>query len=193
MAILACLWCETTLRPGTANCPECGLQCPTDDAGSGAAAVSKSSVRRSPRMALAFIAVPVMLSAAYAAHMGNFPHLPVIVTRPAQVRVANPLQPPAVYSDPLQRSVWISGVKAVEHALAQPGYAGFSGSYIDVAAGHVVSFCGEVAGTSGYNNANGARRFISIFGQVQSTILESDDASFGVLWTRVCAQDESAA
>ena len=193
MAIVACLWCETTLRPGTATCPECGLQAPTGDASSGAAAVSTSPARRSPRVVLLFIAVPVMLSAAYAAHLGNFPRLPVMSTQPAQIAVANPLQPPALYSDPLQRSVWISGVKAVEHALARPGYAGFSGSYIDVAAGHVVSLCGEVAGTSGYNNASGAQRFISIFGQPQSTILESDDASFDVLWTRVCAQDESAA
>ncbi|WP_419758307.1 hypothetical protein [Acidisoma sp.] len=84
-------------------------------------------------------------------------------------------------------------MRAVQHALARPGYTSFSGSYVDVAAGHVVSFCGEVAGTSGYNNASGAQRFISVFGQTQSTILESDDASFDVLWTRVCAQDESAA
>ena len=102
----------------------------------------------------------------------------------------NVLQPPADYSDPLQRAVWLSGAKAVRQALAQPGYSAFDGSYINLAAGHVMSFCGEVAGTSGYDSANGAQRFISVFGQADSTVLESGDASFDVLWTRVCAEDD---
>jgi hypothetical protein len=139
---------------------------------------------------LALVAVPLMLSAAYAAGIGHrFPLVSERVASAAAIPVANPLQPPLTYTDPLQRSVWISGVKAVQQALAQPSYANFSSSFVHVAAGNVVSFCGEVPNTSGF----GSQRFVSVFGQTQSTMLEANDPSFEVLWTRACGQVESAA
>jgi hypothetical protein len=193
MISLACLWCETSLRPGTAICPECGLQNPAAEPNAAARASSGKGSRRGRRIALSLIVVPVMLSMAYAAHSSV-----VSVGSPASASVAvvtpsTSLQPPAVYADNLRRSVWMDGVKAVQEVLAQPGYAGFSTSYINVAAGHVVSFCGEVAGTSGYDSGSGAQRFISIFGQAQSTLVEGNDASFDVLWNRVCAPGSSPA
>jgi hypothetical protein len=182
MISLACLWCETSLRPGTAICPECGLQNPAAEPNAAARASSGKGSRRGRRIALSLIVVPVMLS------VGSPASASVAVVTPS-----TSLQPPAVYADNLRRSVWMDGVKAVQEVLAQPGYAGFSTSYINVAAGHVVSFCGEVAGTSGYDSGSGAQRFISIFGQAQSTLVEGNDASFDVLWNRVCAPGSSPA
>jgi hypothetical protein len=139
------------------------------------------------------VVVPLMLSAAYAARIGA---LPIVSSDPVSTGAA-PLvsvaEPPAIYSDPLQRSVWVDGVKAVQHLLAQPSYDKFTSSYVSVAAGHVVSFCGEVAGTSGFDSESGAERFISVFGQTQATMLEGNDSSFGVLWNRVCARTDSPA
>ena len=145
-------------------------------------------------MSLALLAVPLMLSAAYAAHSGKLPIAGVAAgpSAPALPMIAT-LEPPPTYADPLQRSVWVDGVKAVRQALAQPSYTAFAGSYVNVAAGHVVSFCGEIAGTSGYDSASGAQRFVSVFGQRQSTMLEGADASFGVLWARVCQPSEASA
>ena len=193
MTSLACLWCETSLKPGTAICPECQLQNPAAERKSASRAGSGKAARRGRRFVLSLIVVPVMLSMAYAAHSSV-----VAVGSPAAASASvatasSPLQPPVVYSDNLRRSVWMDGVKAVQEVLAQPGYAAFSGSYINVAAGHVVSFCGEVAGTSGYESESGAQRFISIFGQAQSTLVEGNDASFDVLWNRVCAPGSSPA
>jgi len=141
---------------------------------------------------MALLSVPLMLSAAYAERGADLPLPSLGLTAAAPVVAPPPLpSPPAVYTDPLQRSVWVNGVKAVHQMLVTNGGAGFSRSYINVAAGDVVSFCGEVAGTSGYYGESGAQRFISIFGQSQSTMLEGNDASFEVLWTRVCARTES--
>jgi hypothetical protein len=192
MAVVACLWCETSLKPGTVICRECGLVSPAGDA-KAAKRGSREAAHRGWLIALVLVAAPLMLSAAYAAGGGDLTLVSAEIGRPAVAPMANPTHPPAMYSDPLQRSVWIDGVRAVQQVLAQPGYSRFAGSYVEVAAGHVVSFCGEVAGTSGYDGANGARRFISVFGQTQSTMLEGNDTSFEVLWTRVCGQDESPA
>ena len=192
MADAACLWCETSLKPNSRICPECGLLSPVGDPKPASNRRSKA-VSRGWHVALALLAVPLMLSVAYAARTGGLSLVAATGVTAAAGPVANPLQPPAVYVDPLQRSVWVDGVKAVQQALVQTRNPRFTESYVNVAAGHVVSFCGEVAGTSGYESANGAQRFISVFGQTQATILESNDASFGVLWTRVCAQDQTSA
>ena len=190
--IVACLWCETSLKPETATCPECGLQCPVGAATPMSLRGSRKTTRRGWRVALALVVVPLMLSAAYAERSGLTLD-PTANASPAAVPASDLVQPPPIYADPLQRAVWINGVMAVRQALAQPADVNFAGSYIDVAAGHVVSFCGEVAGTSGYDSANGAQRFVSVFGQSRSTMIEGSDASFEVLWSRVCAQDESPA
>jgi hypothetical protein len=191
--VVACLWCETSLKPETATCPECGLQCPAGATKTTSMRGSRRTARRTWPVALALVVVPLMLSAAYAERGGDLALDPTANASPAAVPVSDLVQPPPIYADPLQRAVWINGVMAVRHALAQPAYVNFAGSYIDVAAGHVVSFCGEVAGTSGYDSASGAQRFLSVFGQSRSTMIEGSDASFEVLWSRVCAQDESPA
>jgi hypothetical protein len=186
MAAIACLWCEKSLKPGVKVCPECGLQNPAPDLKAASARVA----RRGWRVVLALVAVPLMLSATYAAGISHrFPLVSEQAAIPAAAPVVDPLLPPAAYTDPLQRSVWINGVKAVQQALAQPSYANFTTSFVHVAAGNVVSFCGEVPNTSGY----GSQRFVSVFGQTQATMLEANDPSFEVLWTRVCGQVESAA
>ncbi len=192
MAVAACLWCETKVKPGAVACPECGLQNPAGDPKRAPRGGSGKIVRRGRRIALALVVMTLMLSVAYAAHSGVFPLASTETASASDAGVASAPQPPVIYSDPLQRAVWTNGVKAVQQALGQPDYASFANSYVDVAAGHVVSFCGEVAGTSGYDSASGARRFISVFGQTYSTLVEGNDASFGVLWNRVCAQAESS-
>jgi hypothetical protein len=184
MPVAACLWCETEVKSEARICPECGLHNPA-----GAPRVASKVVRRGRRVLLALLAVPLMLSAAYGAHAA----LPGVaaqgVSTPAGIQLASVAAIPSpVFSDPLQKAVWIDGVKAVRQALGQPGYAGFQGSFVNVAAGQVVSLCGEVAGTSGYNSASGQERFISVFGQAAATTLEGNDMSFGVLWNRVCTQ-----
>jgi hypothetical protein len=139
------------------------------------------------------VALPLMVSMAYVANISGFGLSSAASANAMAAKVTESLQPPPAYSDLLRRSVWTDGVKAVQQVLAQPGYTAFATSYINVAAGHVVSFCGQVQGTSGYEYGSGAQRFISIFGQVQSTLLEGNDASFDVLWNRVCAPGSSAA
>jgi hypothetical protein len=189
MSVAACLWCETEVKSHTQICPECGLQNPA-----GVARGTSKVVRRGWRLLLAVLAVPLMLSAAYAAHVGALPPLVATnATAPEGVQLASTTPiPTPVFADPLQEAVWHDGLKAVRQALGQPGYAGFQGSFVSVAAGRIVSLCGEVAGTSGYDSATGEERFISVFGQAAATTLEGNDQSFGVLWNRVCTQGSGA-
>jgi hypothetical protein len=195
MSVAACLWCETTLSPGALVCPECGLQSPAGEPKAALGSETLKVVRRGRRLGLAlvFLVMPLMLSAAYAARIGGLTLVSPGVMIATVAPVVDALQPPAIYSDPMQREVWIGGMKAVEQVLAKPGTPDIDSSYVDVAAGHVVSFCGEVAGTSGYDSASGSQRFVSVFGQAQATTLEGNDPSFDVLWTRVCSQNESPA
>jgi hypothetical protein len=173
MTSFACMWCETTVSSGTINCPECGLHSPAAALKAAPTRGSSKVVHRGRRVALAVIAVPLMLSAAYAERGGSLPLVPLVTAVAVVAPVVSATQPPAAYSDPL------------------PGYSTFAGSYVNVAAGHVVSFCGQVANTAGNDSLSGGQRFISVFGQSQSTTLESNDPSFPVLWNRVCAQPES--
>ena len=193
MAGVECLWCETKVKPGTTICPECGLQNP---AGSPRASLKEKShtvVRRGRRVVLALIAVPLMLSAAYSAGIQRLPIVASIADHTGVVELASAQAfVPPTYADPLQRSVWVDGVKSIRQALGQPTYTAFDGSYVNVTTGHIVTFCGVVAGTSGYDSASGAERFISVFGQAQATSLEGTDPSFGVLWNRVCTTGVNA-
>jgi hypothetical protein len=95
--------------------------------------------------------------------------------------------------DSLQRSVWSDGEKSVQVALRDPNFVKFDASFVSVSEGRIVSFCGALPGTAGYGGAMGAQRFISIFGQRYSTVMEDGDTSFDVLWTRVCASPVKAA
>jgi hypothetical protein len=147
-------------------------------------------MRRGRGLFLALVVVPLMLSVAYAAKVQALPLVDSIISVPAMAAGggSEPL-PPSAYVDPIERSVWIDGVKAVQQALGQPNYANFDDSFVNVTAGHVLTLCGDVSGTDGYGSASGAQRFISVFGQAQATTLEGTDASFSVLWNRVCTRD----
>jgi hypothetical protein len=189
MVLSACLWCETTVRADAPTCPECGLQNP---AGKVKAAVTV--VRHGRRALWGLVAVPVMLAIAYAAHLGALPLVSADAAAPAATRMvslASVAMP--TFTDPLQQAVWTDGVKAVRQALGQPGYGGFQSSFVTVSTGNIVSLCGQIDGTSGYESATGERRFISVFGQTAATTLEGNDTSFDVLWNRVCGQGNSPA
>jgi hypothetical protein len=195
ISVVACLWCETRLSPGAKVCPECGLLSPAGEPKAALARHIPKGGRRCRRLGLAlvFLVMPLVLSVAYAAHIDGLTLVSPVVMVAMAAPAIDALVPPAIYSDPMQREVWSGGVRAVEKLLAKPDSDDIDGSYVDVAAGNVVSFCGEVAGTSGYDSASGGQRFISVFGDAQSTTLEGNDPSFDVLWARVCSQNESPA
>jgi hypothetical protein len=182
MALSACLWCEATVRAEALACPECGLQNPA-----GQVKTSTKVVRQGRRALIGLVVAPVMLVIAYAAHSGVVPLVSANAAAPVASQQASlaPMPTPT-FTDPLQQAVWTDGVKAVRQALGQPGYAGFQGSFVAVSTGNIVSLCGEVSGTSGYDSPTGAQRFISVFGQAAATTLEGNEMSFDVLWNRVC-------
>jgi hypothetical protein len=194
MAVAECLWCEAEVKAHRSICPECGLHNPA-----GKVHTASKVVRRGRRVLLALFAVPLMLSAAYAAHVGVLPlgSVPAggsAVASPAGVQLADSATVPMpALASPLQQAVWADGVKAVRLALGQPGYVGFQSSFVSVATGNIVSLCGRIPGTSGYASETGEQRFISVFGQAAATTLEGNDPSFGVLWNRVCAGGTSQA
>ena len=175
MASCNCLWCEMPIRSNAVVCPECGLQSPVR-------AVASVKPRRSKRLIFAALGlgVPLMLSAAWAANVTPT-DLPLVA-----LAVVAPQPVPVSFQDPVQESVWTSGQSAVRSVLQDPGYSGFGGSFLSVSAGRVVTVCGEIQGTSGYDSANGEERYISVFGQSAATVRESADIAFGVLWGRVC-------
>lgn len=189
MAVTDCIWCETQVKPDADVCPECGLQNPA-----GGIRGSSKVVRRGQWAVLTFVAVPLMLSMAYAAHLSTLSlrssdavDAPTIIV----ARVA-PIPAPS-YANPLQQSVWTNGVRAVRRALGQPGYSGCQNSFVNVASGNLVSLCGQVPGTAGYGGVVGRQRFISVFGQAVAIVLDCNDRSFEVLWNRVCTESASAA
>lgn len=182
-----CVWCETDVRVDSKVCPECGLQNPVLK--SDASDPTEERRRpRSKRMLFGLIAIPFVLSVAYAASGdlltgGNSPA--VVAVAEAEPVVPN-------FHDSLQRAVWTDGMKSVQAALSNPRFASFDASFISVSEGRIVSFCGSLPGTAGYGGDAGAQRFISIFGQHYSTVLENGDGSFDVLWQRVCASPVKA-
>jgi hypothetical protein len=189
MALSACLWCEATVRADAHACPECGLQNPA-----GKAKATTKVANQGRRALWALFAAPVMLAIAYAAHLGVLPLVSADAAAPAAARLASlaPVPTPT-FADPLQQAVWTDGVKAVRQALRQPSYNGFQSSFVTVSTGNIVSLCGQVEGTSGYESPTGEQRFISVFGQTAATTLEDNGMSFDVLWNRVCGQGTSPA
>jgi hypothetical protein len=177
-----CMWCETPVRADVKLCPECGLESPVLKAETVMAAASPKRRIGSRGIALAVAAVPLMLSAAYAAGLKTV----VVGAAPAAVTVSTAA--PAALTDPLQRAVWTDGVKSVQTALNDPHYNQFSDRFVSVSDGRIVSFCGSMP-----NSDMGQQRFISIFGQRYSTVLEGSDGSFDVLWNRVCANPVKSA
>jgi hypothetical protein len=189
MALSACLWCEATVKADAVSCPDCGLQNPA-----GKIKTSAKVARQGRRALIGLLAIPVMFGMAYAAHMGVLPLVSANAAGAPGTQVARVAPVPApTFADPLQQAVWTDGVRAVRQALGQPGYGGFQSSVVTVSTGNIVSLCGEVSGTSGYDSPNGEQRFISVFGQAAATTLEGSDPSFGVLWNRVCSQGSSPA
>jgi hypothetical protein len=186
MAFAECLWCETQVRPNAKVCRQCGLQSPA-----GKPNVESKVVRRGLRVVLALFLIPLMLSAAYAARIGAFP---LVSGQPETqtVAIADPMPTPS-FASPLQKAVWTDGVRAVRQVLGQPAYVGFQNSFVSLSTGNIVSLCGQLSGTSGYDGTTGERRFISVFGQSASTTLDGADPSFGVLWNRVCSGQTSPA
>lgn len=76
----------------------------------------------------------------------------------------------------------------MQDALHAPGYAGFTQSFVLRSAGQFVTFCGTDA-RSGDGNG---QHFLSVFGRVADTRLETQDPSFPVLWSRVCTRTAGA-
>lgn len=178
-----CVWCETTIRADVKFCPECGLESPVLTERTVAPVVRRQSKIGARGIAMALIAVPLMLSAAYAARLNSDGGSVKAATFQADAAT-----PPAAVTDPLQRSVWSSGVKSVQIALNDPQFGQFGNSFVSISDGRIVSFCGTVPSSS-----MGQQRFISIFGQRYSTVMEGTDGSFDVLWNRVCASPVSRA
>ena len=184
-AIANCVWCETEVKASVRMCPECGLENPVLKAEVPAKVAGGGRKRRGRRFVLAVIAVPLMLSAAYAAQV----HVVAsgLVAPFLAVQPVLSAAPAPTLTDPLQRSVWSDGVKSVQVALNDPNFTQFGDSFVTVSSGRIVSFCGTLPGTAAYGDGMGGQRFISIFGQRQSTVLENGEGSFDVLWSRVCA------
>ncbi|MCB8881785.1 hypothetical protein ACELLULO517_16170 [Acidisoma cellulosilytica] len=171
-----CVWCETSVRADAKFCLECGLESPVLKVEAAAQGMRRKRKIGGRGLALAVVAVPLMLSAAYAARVSNVGDA---ITAPAAKLAA---AAPATLADPLQRSVWTDGVKSVQTALNSPNFEQFANSFVSVSDGRVVSFCGAVPSSN-----LGQQRFVSVFGQRYSTVLEGNDSSFDVLWNRVCA------
>ncbi|MBW4023283.1 MAG: hypothetical protein HIU92_09105 [Proteobacteria bacterium] len=149
--------------------------------------------------------IPLLVCAVLVARFEDMPIMPVggamaVPSAAALVgaaagtppQAAPPPAPVTAYRDPLKQAVLTDGMRSVRQALNRPGYAAFSGSFVNEAASNVVTLCGEVAGTSGYNSASGRQRFVSVFGQAAATSLEGTDPSFQVLWNRVCARGQTS-
>ena len=175
MVMMQCVWCETEVRADAVLCPECGLQNPAGTPRGGSTAV-----RRGRRVLLAVLAVPLMLSAAYAAHIGTLPLLPSDTSSAGLEKAAAIAAP--TETDPVREAVWEDGQRAVRMALHQPGFTKFQSSFVYASAGSILTMCGQIPGTVGYASDTGEERFISVFGQAAGTVLEGTDSSFGVLW-----------
>jgi hypothetical protein len=182
MTLSSCLWCEASIKQNAERCAECGLAHP---------AVAAPRVRRAwhgRRLVAAVLAVPLMLSGAWATTSVQPAMLPTVI-------FPNPVASPAPVSfhDPVQQSVWTEGQSALRRTLGDPTYTGFAASFVNTSDGRVVSLCGTIAGTSGYDSPTGEERYLSVFGQATETVRQSQDMSFDVLWNRVCRNPNSAA
>lgn len=188
MGFANCIWCEKSIRADCESCAECGLEKPVAVPAAAAKARPVGLVSRSGwRFILAITAVPLMLSVAYAAHDHRLPLLAPAAAPAEAAADPGPDMPATELTDPLQRSVWVDGVRAVRRALHNPRFDDFSASFVETSDGRVVSLCGAVPADGSSVTGEGGERFISVFGQAHSTVIEGWDASFGVLWNRLCS------
>lgn len=180
MNMARCMWCESEIRVSSKVCPECSLENPISaHTQLGAATPSrrrKAAKRGGRRVLLALLAAPLMLSFAYAAHSKI---LPIAGDASVAGTAVTPL--PATVTDPVQRGVWLNGMRAVRLALAEPDFAAFQQTYIRQSAGQLVSLCGTIPG----GQLSGIR-FVSMGGDTARTVVEGRDPSFETLWTRLC-------
>jgi hypothetical protein len=178
--MINCPWCDVRVKLEISHCPECGLQHP----GAGVEAEDRHRIFRRPAtFALVFLIGIMGLTG------GGWRRIVVLTLDMAPnspVTAISPVIP--TFRDSLQRSVWLSGQDALRLTLKDPKYSGFTKSFIVVSAGQVISLCGEVDGTSGFYGADGQERYVSVSGQPNETVLESQDISFAVLWDRVCSR-----
>lgn len=188
MGLANCMWCESEIRTTSKRCPECGLDNPV----AAAPVPRRRRVARGRRLILSLIAVPLMLSVAYAAHSQLAPQAPdmgadsAVAAAPATAVVASGSFVPAT-SDPVQRGVWLNGERALRLALADPSFDGFDQSYVRTSAGQIVSLCGSIP-----SGAYLGMRYVSIAGDSAKTVIEGRDPGFDTLWTRLCARDTAA-
>lgn len=185
MGLANCIWCESDIRSDCKVCPECSLENPVAPvvAVSRGARRRKAATRGGRWLLLMLFAVPLMLSAAYAAHSTLMTGAEVAPLAEAAV-VSAP--PPSAVTDPVQRGVWLNGMQAVRLALADPGFADFQQTYIRTSAGRVVSLCGTIP-----SGQLVGLRFVSVAGDSAQTVIEGRDPSFGTLWTRLCERSDT--
>jgi len=187
MSSTQCLWCEALISDSLTACPECGCHNPTR---------VRTRRARPGRILLAVLALPLMASIAFASQSENgrltikalqTAATSLVAEAPAAVPVA--AQPVMAFADPEQKATWVDGRKSLGSLLGHTSFTAF----LSTGAGNVVSLCGNVNGTEGYQTASGQQRYISVFGRPDGTVLETDDPSFGVLWDRVCRGSSSNA
>lgn len=182
MGLANCMWCEAEIRADSACCPECGLEHPVASRSEGARSHYRKAASGGRRFFLALFAVPLMLSAAYAAHSQ-------FGVADAAVATAAVQQPDlSAVTDPVQRGIWQNGIRAVRLALADPAFSGFNESYVRQSAGQVVSFCGTIP-----SGQLGGLRFVSMAHGNGQAVIEGRDPSFDTLWNRVCDTGTSSA
>jgi len=186
MDLANCMWCESEIRANCKVCPECSLESPVAPAaaGSGASRRRKAATRGGRRLLLALVAAPLLLSFAYAAHYQILPD-PLAPVAPTTVAETMP-PPPAAVTDPVQRGVWLNGMRAVRIALAEPDFGGFQQTYIRQSAGQLVSLCGTIP-----SGELSGMRFVSVAGDSARTVIEGRDPSFQTLWVRLCGSSDT--
>jgi hypothetical protein len=186
MDLANCMWCEAEIRANCKVCPECSLESPVAPAAiaSGASRRRKAATHGGRRLLLAIVAAPLLISFAYAA---QYQILPASLVGEVPTAVADTMpQPPAAVTDPVQRGVWLNGMRAVRIALAAPDFTGFQQTYVIQSAGQLVSLCGTIP-----SGALNGMRFVSVAGDSARTVIEGRDPSFGTLWTRLCGSSDT--
>jgi hypothetical protein len=170
-----CLWCDSFIDQNVKVCPECSCL----------NAEPKVRTRHGTRtgVVLGLLALPLMVSLAFASRLEHS-----VMDGPSSSTVAavvaQPVAPQRVvtFANPVEQATWVNGQRSLGLLLGKSSYTAF----MSTGAGNVVSLCGTVQGTIGYQTKSGRQRYISVFGRPDGTVLETQDPSFQVLWTRVC-------
>jgi hypothetical protein len=180
MASYKCLWCDASIDKNLSVCPECNYENPEQ----------KRRTRHGSRIAvgLAVLVVPLMISLAFAAQREHNEIVAQFSPTAASAVVVAP-QRVVTFADPVQQASWVNGRKSLGQLFGQRSYTAF----MSTGAGKVVSLCGSVQGTTGYQSRSGRQRYVSVFGRLDGTVLETQDPSFQVLWARVCKGSGSVA